>query len=53
MMLFHNLYILDDERTRSQLEEMLLERLKDEQVEVRADIISEKEYYSDLDIFVC
>lgn len=34
MMVFHNLYILDDEETRSELEEMLLERLKDDQVEV-------------------
>jgi len=35
MMVFHNLYILDDEATRNQLQEMLIERLKDEQVEVR------------------
>ena len=34
MMIFHNLYILDDEVVRSELEEMLLERLKDDQVEV-------------------
>lgn len=39
MMVFHNLYILDDEETRSELEEMLLERLKDDQVEVWKQIV--------------
>jgi len=33
-MLFHNLYILDSDIFKNQLEEMLIERLKDEQVEV-------------------
>jgi len=45
MMLFHNLYILDSDIFKNQLEEMLIERLKDEQVEVG---IQKKQYQSQL-----